>query len=246
MPIGEPFIQLFEVDSTNNYAMAQMQAALADHGHTWLAHTQTAGKGQRGKSWLAAGGQSILMSFVVRPGRLLLSKQFLLSATVAVGVREFFDAYTHGDTSIKWPNDIYWKDRKAGGILIENLLQGNEWKYSVVGIGLNIQQASFDDSLSNPVSLRQITGKLFDTVQLAKELCTYIDTKWRQLLEGKEDELLASFQQNLYRLNEVVTFKMNNATFSARIKGVNTKGELVVDTGEQTCIPIGKVEWVLS
>ena len=81
---------------------------------------------------------------------------------------DFFNFYAIDETSIKWPNDIYWRDRKAGGILIENILQGKKWKFAIVGIGININQTLFPASLPNPVSLKQITGKTFNVVELGK------------------------------------------------------------------------------
>ena len=120
-PIGEPFIELSEVDSSNNYAMQQVQAQMAAHGFTCFAHFQKAGKGQRGKEWITERGQNILMSCVVEPSFLSIDNQFILNAAVALACFDLFNLYAIDKTSIKWPNDIYWEDRKAGGILVENV-----------------------------------------------------------------------------------------------------------------------------
>ena len=158
------------VDSTNNYAMAKVHAGMARHGMVWFTREQTAGKGQRGKSWKSDKGKNIAMSLVLEPGRLQINDQFHLSAAVAISCFEFFAAFAGEETKIKWPNDLFWRDRKAGGILIENVLQGKIWKWAVVGIGLNINQTKFDKSILNPVSLKQITGKTFDIIELGKSL----------------------------------------------------------------------------
>ena len=100
-----------------------------------------------------------------------------------MAVLTFFTKYAGDRTRIKWPNDIYWKDRKAGGILIENVLQGGKWKYSIVGIGININQILFPANILNPVSLAQITGKTFEVIALAKELCSHLEKRWQQLLK---------------------------------------------------------------
>src|SRR5688572_2022740 len=169
-PIGQPFTILSSVDSTNNYAMARVQAGLAQHGAAWFAHEQTAGKGQRNKHWLTNPSENILLSVVLQPFTLTASEQFLLSASVALACCDFYKNYAGEETSIKWPNDLYWRDRKAGGILIENNFRGSEWVFAIAGIGININQTSFDPALPNPVSLKQITGKNFNVIQLAREL----------------------------------------------------------------------------
>ena len=137
---GSFFTILDTVDSTNNYAMARIDDGLAKHGMVWFANEQTAGKGQRGKEWASEKGKNIAMSLVLSPEQLKLTSQFHLSAAVALACFEFLSGYIDGEAKIKWPNDLFWRDRKAGGILIENKLQGKTWKWAVVGIGININQ----------------------------------------------------------------------------------------------------------
>ncbi|MCW3107193.1 MAG: biotin--[acetyl-CoA-carboxylase] ligase [Segetibacter sp.] len=244
-PIGEPFFELSEVGSSNNYAMQMVQAHLAAHGTTWFAHFQNAGKGQRGKLWNAEPGQNIMMSCVLEPNTLSIDNQFVLNTAVALGCFDFFNKYTIDKTCIKWPNDIYWGDRKAGGILIENVLKGEEWKYSIVGIGININQTLFPNGIRNPVSLKQITGKTFNVIDLAKELCSYLENRWKQLLTTPYDKILEEYSYHLYKINQQATFKKENAIFTATVKGVNKKGELLVNTDNQTTIPYNSIEWVL-
>lgn len=245
MPIGNPFIQLIEVESTNNYAIAQVQAHLAGHGTAWFAHHQTAGKGQRGKQWLSKPGENVILSCAVDPKPLFFPDQFVLSMAVALACHDFFSKYALEETKIKWPNDIYWKDRKAGGILIENIIRGNDWKFAVAGMGLNINQVNFSSHLANPVSLRQITGKKFETMLMARELCTCLDKRWQQVCDGEVLNILKDYNMRLYKLNEWVTLKKENALFTAMVTGVNDKGDLLVNTGEEDRISFGQVEWVI-
>ena len=244
-PIGQPFIQLPAVESTNNYAMAQVQSQMAEHGFAVFADHQTSGKGQRGKVWEMEHGQNIILSIVIEPSILQPIEQFKLSAVIATGCFDFFSAYALDETKIKWPNDIYWKDRKAGGILIENIMQGNEWKYAIAGMGININQTTFPSHLPNPVSLKQITGKEFDAVSMAKELCGYLNHRWRQLQEGNFDEILKDYNNALYKLGLPVNFKKDGRQIQAVVTGVNEKGELVIDGGREN-IAFGEVEWILA
>ena len=191
--LGEPLIELSTIDSTNIYAMAQIKAGLAKTGSCFSADYQTHGKGQHGRVWESSKGQNILCSYILELKKLDALKKWTptdqigFSAAIALGIRAFFDAYTNGDTKIKRPNDIYWRDRKAGGILIENLLKGKEWTWAVIGIGININQTVFSPEAPNPVSLKQITGLDWDILSLQEALSEALTKSVQDwLMEGDE------------------------------------------------------------
>ena len=174
--LGAPLIELPSIDSTNIYAMEQIKAGKAISGSCYNTPFQTHGKGQHGRVWESEKGQNLLCSYVLELKSLNPSKnwgpedQKGLSAAVAIGAKAFFGAHAGEETLIKLPNDIYWRDRKAGGILIENSLRGTEWTWAVIGIGFNINQTSFSPDAPNPVSLRQITGRQWEIARLQTEL----------------------------------------------------------------------------
>jgi len=240
--IGEPFTELTSVDSTNNYAMAQIRAGLAKQGDAWFALGQTAGKGQRGNGWQTEPGANIILSLVLQPRWLTVSQQFHLSAAIALGCYDFFSALAGDETSIKWPNDIYWRDRKAGGILIENLLSGDSWQYAVVGIGININQTVFPGTLVNPVSLRQITGREWVVLDLVKELCRCLEVRCRELEQTKD--FPADYNRVLYKRGQTVRLRKETRVFDALLKGVEEAGELVVQAGTEERFGFGEVQFV--
>lgn len=256
-PIGTPFIELQSIGSTNNYALEQAHAGLAQHGTIFFAHEQLAGKGQRGKTWLAERTSSLLMSVVINPSSIGLAAQFRLSACVAVAAYEFFQRYAGEGVCIKWPNDLYWHDRKAGGILIENVVSsgqsavGNaqptagDWKWAVIGIGININQASFPPDLKNPVSLRQITGKESDPVALAKELGRDIDKNLRLLSDEGFEGIYGIYQDHLYKKNQAARLKKGNRVFQAIIRSVTPTGNLTVQHAIEEEFTFGEVEWLI-
>nr|WP_294989073.1 biotin--[acetyl-CoA-carboxylase] ligase [uncultured Sediminibacterium sp.] len=244
--IGQPFVELSETDSTNIYAMTHIQHNLASHGSVFFAHKQWAGKGQHGKSWITESGQNIIMSVVIDPNPLIHTQQFHLSIAIALACYDFFSRYAGDETAIKWPNDIYWRDRKAGGILIENQLRGHKWQWSVCGMGININQVMFNPELINPVSLKQITGKTFEPVTLAKELCKDIDKRMTQLFELPFANLLADYNQHLYKKGSTIQLKKDNSRFSCTLSGVNEHGELMVTDGPSDRFQFGEVMWVIS
>ena len=151
-------IELDVIDSTNNYAMQLIDGNKAHPGLTIVANRQTQGKGQRGRTWVDTPGESLLMSVIVAP-RHALTEQFMFNSAVAVAiVNELQDLLPHTAISIKWPNDIIINDKKAGGILIENVLRGSSWAFSVIGLGLNLTQNSFPEHLPHATSLKMVSG----------------------------------------------------------------------------------------
>ena len=249
--IGYSFTELDEIDSTNNYAFDRLQANLAAHGSAFFAHAQTAGKGQRGKVWETQPGSNIVLSVTLDMSFLSVGKQFLLSAAVALAVHDFYSKYAGDETKIKWPNDIYWRDRKAGGILIESSVMSGKpiigsWKWAVVGIGININQTKFSKHLVNPVSLKQITGKSFDAVALAKELCVCLEQRYQQLKQGELKKIITEYNLQLYKLHQQVRLKKENAAFVCKVEGVNKNGQLLVSGAAKENFSFGEVEWVLQ
>jgi len=262
-----PFIELQSVDSTNKYAMQLVQPgqlpdrqdkilAEVGHGSVFFTHEQTAGKGQRGKNWVAEKGNNITLSILLNPYPLIVTEQFRISVCIAVSVLEFFSKYAGKETKIKWPNDLYWNDRKAGGILIENVVGSGEsvagnresgkWKWSIVGIGININQVSFPPELPNPVSLKQITGKDYKTVVLAKELCSVIDKNFQLLIAGNFDKLYDKYLTSLYKINEKIKLKKGTQVFETTIKGVSETGQLITNHSIEERFGFGEVEWMIK
>ena len=224
--------------------MGLVHAGMAQHGTVVFTHEQTKGKGQRGKQWVATANENIMMTLVVNPFTLPLEEQFLLSMSTAVGVQRFFSFYAGEETTIKWPNDLYWRDRKAGGILIENLVKGKEWKFAIIGIGININQTSFSHTGRTAVSLRQITGKTFDTVVLAKELITFLEDSFGEL-QANRNQVLPSYESVLYKRQQRVRLKKGTRVFETTVKGVHEDGRLVTGEDIEEYFAVGEVEWVL-
>ena len=251
--LGQPFVELQSIDSTNNYALDHIRKAKARHGSTFYAHEQTAGKGQRGRKWEGESGANIAMSIVLEPRPLPVSSQFHLSACIAVAVQKFFSRYAGAGVTIKWPNDLYWMDKKAGGILIENIIAGKRkpentrdglpqntdtgsynqpvWRWAVAGIGININQTRFPDDLPNAISLKQITGKTFSTVPLAKELCDITNDLFTGLINEGFDTIYEDYNNSLYKRGESIKLKKGDWVLTTTVKGVTTEGQLVTYDG---------------
>ena len=211
--LGEPLIELSTIDSTNIYAMAQIKAGLAKTGSCFRADYQTHGKGQHGRVWESSKGQNILCSYILELEKLdglkkwAPTEQIGFSAAIALGARAFFAGFAGSETKIKKPNDIYFSDRKAGGILIENLVRGQEWTWSVIGIGMNINQSAFSSAAvnsvsSNPISLQEITNKIWDLKQMQQHLSEALTNAIQNWLQLGEAATLNQLEQYVIELDK--------------------------------------------
>jgi len=243
--IGEPFNILPTTDSTNNHAMNEARLGQTSDGAAYFALDQYQGKGQRDKTWNSKPGENIILSVVKDCSGFHLNNQFQLSVAVALACFDFFSAYAGDETRIKWPNDIYWRDRKAGGILIENMVKSDQWGKAIIGMGININQTTFDTIEGKPVSLKQITGKSFDPISLAKELCQHLEHRFLVLENKPFDQLLSAYNDQLYKKDELVPFKRNNIQFQAKVNGVDKDGHLLIMHGVEERIRFGEITWLL-
>lgn len=241
--LAAPIIELRSVDSTNNYAMQLIDADTAQPGLTVTAWEQTAGKGQRGRHWAAVPGQSLLMSLIIAP-RQPLEQQFVFSAGVAVAIAEVLEALYEGwSIKIKWPNDIIINDKKAGGILIENILRGSNWLYSIVGLGLNVLQEMFPAELPYATSLKINSSKNYDLVVIRDMLRHSIFDK----VSGKipPDEILRQYNQYLFRQGIEQAFSDGNTDWKGIVVKANPDGQLMVqlENGSMATYKHGDVAW---
>jgi len=237
---------LNSVDSTNNYAMGVIKEGLALHGNAFFAWEQTHGKGRRGKEWKTEAGKNIMMSIIVKTDVLAIYNQFYLNIAVSLGCLNFFKNYAGTPASIKWPNDIFWNDRKAGGVLIENVIFGNNWQWAVIGIGLNINQTKFNvENVFAPVSLKQITGKDYNIIDLANELYECVLYNYEKIQTHAFKEMFSDYNSHLFGLNKKVKLKKGNIVFETTLKSVSPQGKLITADTLERQFEFDEVKWVL-
>jgi BirA family biotin operon repressor/biotin-[acetyl-CoA-carboxylase] ligase len=217
--------RLQETTSTNDEA----QASRYVHGDVIWAERQTAGRGQRGHTWLSPEGENLLFTVVLCPTFLPVGKQFYLSEAVALALVDTFCSYRI-DTRIKWTNDIYVANRKLVGILIEHNLQGEHLSRTRVGVGINVCQQHFDPSLPNPTSMRVETGLSYDRQEVLHRFLEQLARRYALLEQGDYATLTADYQAHLYRLHQVQRFRLADGTeFDGIIRGVADSGALQVE-----------------
>jgi len=231
-------ITIESVPSTNAYMGAN--ASRFNHGDALLAVEQTAGRGQRGNSWEAEPGMNVTMSVMLRHESLSARSQFIVSEAVAMAVAGVLVRHLGADSgvSVKWPNDIYVGDKKICGILIENVLSGTSLSRSIAGIGLNVNQTLFLSSAPNPVSMRGITGQLYDVAKIAGEVTAELVDLYDRHIAGNDFEPLhRRYMDMLWRRDGYHPY-IDTATgsgFLARIAGVELTGHirLLTEKGEE-------------
>jgi BirA family biotin operon repressor/biotin-[acetyl-CoA-carboxylase] ligase len=225
--------------------MRLIREGKAAQGMVIFALEQSEGKGQRGRSWQSESGKNIMMSTLIQGSRFSIKEQFPISASIALACYDFFSKYAGDETRIKWPNDLYWRDRKAGGVLIENTVKEGKLEWIVAGAGININQVDFSAIDTKAVSLQQITGKAFDPVQLSKELLLCIEKRIDMLLANGAHQSISAYNDLLYKKGEEATFRKNQIVYKAIVHQVNINGELEIEHGVKETIRHGEIEWVL-
>ena len=221
--------------------MDRIREGLAVGGSAWFSPNQTAGKGQRGRVWASAPGLNMALSLVIQPEGYLKSGKFHLNALVGLSCLQFLRSVHPDGFSLKWPNDLYWNDRKAGGVLIETVMSGKERKWIVVGIGININQLSFPGVAGNPVSIKEITGLDYDPESLARALHEKL---LYDLSHTAEEAVMKAYNEELYMRGRTVKLKKGNVSFSTEIRQVNEYGQLLTFDATEHSFSVGEVEWL--
>jgi len=233
--IGAYNIQLETVSSTNQYVSETIKNELFPEGTIIWALNQTKGKGQKGNCWESEKEKNLLLSIILYPDFIKASSQFVLNKIISLGVAEFIQPFTK-EVSIKWPNDIYVKDKKIAGILIENRIMGDSIQSSIIGIGININQKDFISDAPNPISLFNITNKEYELKDCLQSLCNYLN-KWYGCLLRNEFELIDSSYLNLLKNYNIFNkYLYKGVEIQAKIKGVSEYGKLIIETQERLII----------
>lgn len=220
-------IWLKETVSTNSSIRQLLAEHTVPEGSIVISDYQTAGRGQTGNSWESEQGKNLTFSIVIYPETIAANEQFLISQITALSVKKTLSEYT-GNITVKWPNDVYWKDQKICGMLIENDLTGYTIYCSICGIGININQERFLSDAPNPVSLKQITGKEYDLNEVLDKFRRHFYQLYLELLQEKKESIRQQYRDSLYRGQGLHTYYDENGTFDAIIKDIEPTGHLLL------------------
>lgn len=241
--IGKNLIFVPECHSTNTLAQQLGQQPTAPDGSVVITDNQTAGRGQRGNSWETHPGENFTFSILLKPTFLTPNQQFYLNMVVALGVFHYLRQRTGTGVSIKWPNDVLVDNKKICGILIENTIQGSMIQNAIVGIGLNINQQSFNSERAT--SLKNITGRSYVLAEELDPLILLVEKMYLKLRQNKIDYLREEYQMHLFGMGCRRNFRTGSVAFSGTITGVDEVGRLKVntDSGERV-FALKEIEFV--
>ncbi len=224
-------IELKSVNSTNKYATKLLNKSKIEDGTIIFANLQYSGKGQKNNLWESEPYKNLTISIILYPKFFLAEKQFLLNKIISLAVCDFVKSIVkHNKVSVKWPNDIYIDNKKTAGILIENVIKGNIFENTVIGIGININQTIFKSNVPNPVSLKIATGKEFNIKECLNNLCLFIDKRYTQLKNNQQDIIDYDYLNCLYHYKSLEKYKYKKSIIYAKIIGIDKFGELVLET----------------
>ena len=225
--IGNIILKINSCSSTNIYAKNLLAKNEPIDGTVVITDKQSNGKGQIGNKWQSEYYKNLTFSVVVKPYFLEINMQFMLSKIVSLACIEVLNSYKKDSFKIKWPNDIYYKNKKIAGILIENILSTNKIKYSILGIGLNINQEKFTN-LPFAISLQNIINKEINLEDILKKLLKKLDYYYLKLKKQEYIEIDKKYLENMLAFEKNIEFLelKSNTKFKAKIKGVNKLGQL--------------------
>ena len=220
-------IALDITDSTNRYAKA-LPSNESKELTLVTAEFQEAGRGAGTNKWESEQGKNLLFSLIAYPQRLQANQMFALSEVTALAIRDALSSYSPG-FQIKWPNDVYYNDKKIVGMLIENDLRGKWVHRSIIGVGVDINQTRFLSDAPNLVSLAQILGKEVERNQVLNSIMQKFNHYYDMMEREQFNELHNRYMQYLYRKGDFHTYSDDNGTFIARIIDVELSGHLILE-----------------
>lgn len=225
-------ITLDATTSTNEYLLSQNTqddlCVVTDY--------QSAGKGMGTNVWESERGKNLLFSLLVHPLWLGIQKQYLMSMVQAVSLWEALSDYVEDIESltIKWPNDIYYKDCKLSGTRIDLNLQGMKIQDMVIGTGVNVNQLQFTGTAPNPVSLSQISGLTYSLSQILSSIIDAFERNYALLRSGAEQYIIRCYHEHLYRRVGMYRYRDIHGEFQAEMVGVASNGILTLRRADGT------------
>ena len=224
--VGKGLFFLPKCHSTNDIAAELYEKGLMSPGAVIITDHQLSGKGQRGNRWVSEPGQNLTFSFVLVPDFLKPEQNFYLNMVTSLALTDLL--LDLGDLfSIKWPNDLYFREKKVGGILIENTILSGKISSSVIGIGLNVNQTAFP-GLVNAISLKQIFTKSFDLNDILNTLLRCLDNRWRSLYRNQYENLKSDYLNRLFGYQKMLKFRVGDRNIKGFLVGIDPVGRLVV------------------
>jgi len=226
-PFTDLLVELPSVESTNKYAAEALSLSDLPHGAVILAHEQTGGRGQRGRTWHSVPGLDLTCSIVLQPALLKVDEQFRIAQAAALAVRDTVAGLVPGVVRVKWPNDILIDRAKVAGILIQNELAGERIAWTIIGIGLNLNSTDMDPG-HHATSLRLAGGRPFDRGEVLGSLRANLEGLWQQV-ENDPAALAQQYREQLWSGGRWSAAELDGSPLMVRPMDVDQLGRLIVE-----------------
>lgn len=241
-------IKIIKVDETSstNVLMREYSGEEGRLMTVGVAAFQSAGRGQGENKWESERGKNLTFSIKVYPVALPVVRQYVMLEAESLAIRDALAGYVD-DITIKWPNDIYWRDKKISGTLSECTVSGNHVGSCILGTGINLNQREFVSDAPNPVSLSQILGRDIDADEVLGVLLRRFEVYLGMVNEGRYDEVASLYSAALYRRSGRHAYKDAGGDFMAELECIGPDGHLVLrrDDGSLSRYAFKEVKYVL-
>lgn len=228
-------IKLNAIDSTNTFLKELAHDSELENYTVVVADAQLKGRGQMGTTWLSDPGKNLLCSVFVTFSGFPVIHQVLVNYAVSLAIINTLKIYKLPNLAIKWPNDILSSNKKLCGVLVENVMQKDEIKSSIIGIGLNVNQEMFSKELSSATSIKNEIGKDVNIDILLQHLINELKQTVSYITDSSTNVLKKNYLKWLYKKNIPTMFKNSkNVLFMGKIVGVSAQGKLQVELEDET------------
>tara|TARA_B100000941_G_scaffold91858_1_gene63750 strand:+ start:69 stop:827 length:759 start_codon:yes stop_codon:yes gene_type:complete len=225
--LGKTVIYLPQCHSTNTEIQTFLKKMTLNEGSILVTDFQINGRGQQNNKWLSQKGKNILMSILLKPTFLRLNKQFYLNIITCLATTDALEVFTGNNLKIKWPNDIYAGINKIAGILLEASVSKRNIDHTIIGLGVNINQQEFGGLKATSVLLETGSTQRIDDIM---ELILLSLEKWYQKLKNRDyEEIILRYHSLLFWRNEKHVFYIRGELIDGQIKGINNRGQLIVE-----------------
>lgn len=225
-------IHLEEIDSTNSYAKLNLDK----FGDRTIVHAsrQTSGHGRLQRAWVDLGEGNLFLTFVLKPSASFAKVYSNLTQYLSVKLSMILEEYGL-DPQIKWPNDVLINGKKIAGILSETVLQGNEFKGLVLGIGVNLNSsAGALECIDRPVTALNL--ELNSTIKLDEfrnKLVNNFFKDYDEFLETGFEFIKEYYIKHASFLDREVCVQIFNEKKSGIAKSITNDGALVLKNDDK-------------
>jgi BirA family biotin operon repressor/biotin-[acetyl-CoA-carboxylase] ligase len=246
--IGQNIIYFNQVDSSNHFAIELLKQKMANNGDVVLAEFQSAGKGQGKKLWESEAFKNLLFSIILKPVTKTSTDPFIINKTIALALQQYIAQILPKEkVEIKWPNDLLVNNKKICGILIENNFTGNVLNYSVIGIGLNVNQDFQNAKHIDASSLRDYKNTELDRTEILKNLLEHIEPLIIKALKNDTSAIKQDFDKALKGHQIVNLYEINQQTVPGIVKSCDDFGRLIVEIdGQDQAFIHGQIKQYIS